>query len=469
MKYIRQYQRILSMLLCFLFVGSLKATAPLTDPNPVVVPVPPTATKIKIALLLDTSGSMDGLIEQAKSQLWKIVNELNKAKSQDGTPASLFISLYEYGNDGISSKVHYVRKIVGLTNDLDKISEKLFELTTNGGSEYCGRVIEASLDQLEWGQDESDLKMIFIAGNEPFNQDPVTGGDMLGGIYNIQQLNLNQTYNNAPIQQQITSSASASAPVQQQQAAPAVNNNAAGPAVAQQRTSIQNNVTTREDRDENPEHYKVICKRAKKEGVFVNTIFCGNADEGVRTFWKRGADLTNGQYMNIDSDLKTAYIETPYDSDLEKLNDRLNGTYIAYGVNGFSYQSNQLAQDGNAKFYSSANAAERVVSKSSHNYFNGDWDLVDAQKSESFNIEDVKEKNLPKEMQGMTKEEKLAYIAKKEKEREEIKKEISDINVKRVAYIEKKREEMGEEGLSLDAVMIKAIHEQAATKGLYFE
>ena len=31
---------------------------------------------IQMAILLDTSGSMDGLIEQAKAQLWKIVNEL---------------------------------------------------------------------------------------------------------------------------------------------------------------------------------------------------------------------------------------------------------------------------------------------------------------------------------------------------------------------------------------------------------
>ena len=35
---------------------------------------------MQIALLLDTSGSMDGLIDQARTQLWKIVNELALAK-----------------------------------------------------------------------------------------------------------------------------------------------------------------------------------------------------------------------------------------------------------------------------------------------------------------------------------------------------------------------------------------------------
>ena len=52
---------------------------------------------IMIALLLDTSNSMDGLIDQAKSQLWKIVNEVAAAKSVDGKQPNIKIALYEYG------------------------------------------------------------------------------------------------------------------------------------------------------------------------------------------------------------------------------------------------------------------------------------------------------------------------------------------------------------------------------------
>ena len=50
--------------------------------------------KIKIALLLDTSNSMDGLISQAKTQLWRIVNELALAKCDNEKP-DLEIALYE--------------------------------------------------------------------------------------------------------------------------------------------------------------------------------------------------------------------------------------------------------------------------------------------------------------------------------------------------------------------------------------
>jgi hypothetical protein len=128
---------------------------------------------IMLALLLDTSNSMDGLINQAKSQLWKIVNELASAKCQDGKKPKIKIALYEYGNDGLPMSEGYIRMVSPLTDDLDLISSKLFGLTTNGGSEFCGHVIRTSLRQLDWSASAADLKLIFIAGNEPFTQGEV--------------------------------------------------------------------------------------------------------------------------------------------------------------------------------------------------------------------------------------------------------------------------------------------------------
>lgn len=130
----------------------------------------PARQSIMIALLLDTSNSMDGLIDQAKSQLWKIVNELANARCDDSSRPTIKIALYEYGNSGLPATLGYIRQVSPLTNDLDVISEKLFALRTNGGDEYCGQVIKTSLDELEWSTSGADLKMIFIAGNEPFTQ-----------------------------------------------------------------------------------------------------------------------------------------------------------------------------------------------------------------------------------------------------------------------------------------------------------
>jgi hypothetical protein len=138
----------------------------------VTEPQRPTAvenTKIQVALLLDTSNSMDGLIEQAKSRLWNIVNTLTTLKYEGKTP-SIEISLYEYGNDGLSSESNYIRQVTALTTDLDLISEKLFSLRTNGGSEYCGAVIQDATKQLQWGKEANNMKLIYISGNEGFNQ-----------------------------------------------------------------------------------------------------------------------------------------------------------------------------------------------------------------------------------------------------------------------------------------------------------
>lgn len=124
---------------------------------------------IQIAVLLDTSNSMDGLIAQAKSQLWKIVNEFARAK-HGGRAPRLEVALYEYGNDRLSSKTGFIRRVSHLTTDLDRISEQLHGLRTSGGDEYCGQVIDVATRELDWRSGPGTLKMIFIAGNEPFSQ-----------------------------------------------------------------------------------------------------------------------------------------------------------------------------------------------------------------------------------------------------------------------------------------------------------
>lgn len=126
-------------------------------------------TKIQVAILLDTSSSMDGLIDQAKSRLWNIVNTLTTLK-YDGRTPDIEIALYEYGNDGLSKQSNYIRQVAPLTTDLDLISEKLFSLSTNGGNEYCGAVIQDATKQLKWAKDNNNMKLIYIAGNEEFNQ-----------------------------------------------------------------------------------------------------------------------------------------------------------------------------------------------------------------------------------------------------------------------------------------------------------
>lgn len=342
---------------------------------------------IQLALLLDTSNSMDGLIDQAKSQLWKIVNELAVAKCADGKKPNIQLALYEYGNDGLPSSEGYIRQVSGLTDDLDLISEKLFSLSTNGGNEFCGQVINSSLNQLAWSASANDLKMIFIAGNEPFTQGKIS--------------------------------------------------------------------------------YRTAGSLAREKSVVVNTIFCGPFDEGLRTNWKDGADITGGTFMSIQQDRKTVYIPSPYDEKISALNDKLNGTYVYYGSSGASKKEMQSAQDSNARSYGEENKVERAISKSTHAYKNSSWDLVDAAKEDEQAIAKAKDEDLPMEMKGMTATQRQVYVKEKATERKQIQDEIQILNKKRQEYIVVNTPKEVSDSM-LDAAMIKAIKEKAKLKSLSF-
>ncbi len=131
----------------------------------------PSESLIEIAILLDTSGSMEGLINQARTRIWSIINTLASSK-RNGEVPDMKVALYEYGKSSVPAEAGHVRRIVDLSDDLDKISAELFALTTNGGSEHCGQAIDFAVRDLAWTAGDH-YKAIFIAGNEPFTQGPV--------------------------------------------------------------------------------------------------------------------------------------------------------------------------------------------------------------------------------------------------------------------------------------------------------
>ncbi len=134
--------------------------------------------KIQLAILLDTSSSMNGLIDQTRNQLWQVVNEFSRAE-QNGIKPTLEVAVYEYGNSRLSASSGFIRQVSALTGELDQVSEALFSLTTNGGNEYCGYAIKTAVTDLHWSNSEGDIKAIFIAGNEPFTQGPVAFKDAI--------------------------------------------------------------------------------------------------------------------------------------------------------------------------------------------------------------------------------------------------------------------------------------------------
>jgi len=207
--------------------------------------------------------------------------------------------------------------------------------------------------------------------------------------------------------------------------------------------------------------------RGLKKGVVVNTIFCGNYEQGINTKWKKGASLTGGEYMAIDHNKEVVHINTPYDKIIINLNSKLNKTYISYGSMGKSKIIAQEVQDRNALAMQEAVAVKRAVSKSSRLYNNKKWDLVDAYDDEEFEISTLNKNELPEELLGKNEKEIKTFVESKKNEREQIQKEIQAYNLKRLAFISEHQKE-GKSG-ELENAMIKAIKKQAKTKNYRWE
>jgi hypothetical protein len=151
-------------------VASNVAVAPVVESPVVELPVAPREPGvIDLAIGLDTSGSMKGLLDSARQTIWAIVNDLALVE-----PAPILrVALLTFGNDGHTEENGWVNIDSAFTADLDAISEQLFALSTNGGTELVGRVVDAATKNLDWSTDPNALKLIVVAGNESANQDTV--------------------------------------------------------------------------------------------------------------------------------------------------------------------------------------------------------------------------------------------------------------------------------------------------------
>lgn len=366
------------------FVALLFAAAALLAE---VAPPPQAKPAIEIAICLDTSGSMDGLIESAKQKLWAVVTDLGTAKPEP----TLRVALYQYGNDGLSRESGWVEQLCPLTDDLDSVYGKLFPLRTNGGTEYVARAVSAATEQLEWSKDATTLRMIVVAGNEAATQDT--------------QVKLEDA-----------------------------------------------------------------CKAAVSKGIVINTIFCGNEQEGRNTGWADAARYADGRYAAIDADGGTVVIASPFDEELAKLGQQLNTTYLPYGAQGQAGQQNQQAQDMNAATLSPSASALRAAGKAQSQYNNAGWDLVDAVAQERVDLAELETDALPEELKALPVEERAKAVEQRSKERKALQEQIGKLEAQRQGYI---KEEMAKQGLddksAFDTALRSTVREQAETKGIQFD
>src|SRR5262245_48121076 len=91
------------------------------------VRMPARPPRLEVVFVLDTTGSMGGLIEGAKKKIWSIANEIVRGQPKP----EVHVGLVAYRDKGDE----YVTKVIGLTDNLDKIYAELTQLRAGGGGD----------------------------------------------------------------------------------------------------------------------------------------------------------------------------------------------------------------------------------------------------------------------------------------------------------------------------------------------
>ncbi len=140
------------------------------DPVPITLPTVDPITnqrpKVEIVFVLDTTGSMGGLIAAAKEKIWSIATTL---ASSDPAP-EIRMGLVAYRDRGDT----YVTKVIPLSNDLDSIYAALMDFQAHGGGDGPESVNQALYDAVHgitWSQDPNAYKVVFLIGDAPPHMD----------------------------------------------------------------------------------------------------------------------------------------------------------------------------------------------------------------------------------------------------------------------------------------------------------
>jgi len=121
---------------------------------------------VDVVVMLDTSGSMENLLDATRARVWDVVNELGRMKP---TP-ELRVGLVSFGTDKATEDQGFIIQHLDLTDDLDEVYAELMGLTIGGGTELVGRALNEAVDGMSWSPEYNALRVVFVAGNESADQ-----------------------------------------------------------------------------------------------------------------------------------------------------------------------------------------------------------------------------------------------------------------------------------------------------------
>ena len=151
------------------YQGIGAAPAPRTDPAVILPHVDPSANerlKVEVVFVLDTTGSMSGLIQSAKEKIWSIATTMSQA---DPAP-EIRMGLVAYRDRGDA----YVTRVVDLSEDLDSMYATLMDFRAEGGGddpESVNQALHDAVNDISWSQDGNAYQVVFLVGDAPPHMD----------------------------------------------------------------------------------------------------------------------------------------------------------------------------------------------------------------------------------------------------------------------------------------------------------
>ena len=124
------------------------------------------APRVDVVFVLDTTGSMSGLIQTAKEKIWSIATTMASARQ---TP-EIRIGLVAYRDRGDA----YVTRVVDLSGDLDSVYATLMDFQADGGGdgpESVNRALYDAVHKVSWSGQEQAYQVIFLVGDAPPHMD----------------------------------------------------------------------------------------------------------------------------------------------------------------------------------------------------------------------------------------------------------------------------------------------------------
>lgn len=341
--------------------------------------------RIEVCFVLDTTGSMSGLIEGAKQKIWAIANQMVAAKP---TP-DLRIGLVGYRDRGDE----YITRDFDLTNDIDAVYANLKKFSANGGGDEPESVNEAlnlAVTRMSWSADKQVLKIVFLVGDAPPHMDYA-----------------------------------------------------------------------------NDVKYPDVCQAAMKRDLVINTIQCGDIPR-TTPVWQEIAKLSEGNFAAIAQSGGMAVIATPMDADIATLNRKLGGTLVAYGSS--SARREVFAKQALSEAAPASVAADRLsYNAKSGVVVQGGGELLDELAAGRVKLDSVKKDSLPEDLQKLSEAELKAAIDKKQAERTEIQKQLTQLAKQREDYIAaEQRKATNGKGDSFDEKVAGWVQSQAAKKGIQY-